>query len=519
MNSKLICLVCILFTIVHSVYSQKYPYIGGFEETENGVTFFCTDNFVPITFFNDLEYSCFDGKYFLKSLIDLIRFENCDFTQIPRINFEMYNGLHRLDLSNIGLETIQPKDFKGATHLKCLSVKGNKFTEIPANCFHETFNLNTLDLSYNQINHIDPNAVHAENNLKSLYLSHNELSELPFKIFTNLKKLISLDLSYNKISEMPVNTIQKLVKLQFLNLAHNEITFLPSFLFQRMKSLREIDFTANQITQIDSFAFSGVLTLRKVSLAHNQLEYLDLLTFDVPSSVHFLDISFNQITVLNIEFLTKLVFLDTSSNPIEKMHNETFRYNAKLEILKLSHCGLSQIQPGTFSILKNLTTLDLSSNALNDFDKNKISVCPDLKILSDNNDQSSYTYLTKIYGFITTSLVLIAFPYRRIFEYFCDSKEEMCEPEINETSNYYHGQLFGATPIPVENVAVQTINTNKMQINDILTEKLVSMEKILFVIVEKVEKFEGVNFFDRQNHADVSSTVRKNKRDINVSVY
>lgn len=341
MNSVFLYLFSFILTVSHSVCSQKYQNIGECQG-RYFLTLICVEKYVDTDILSDSEtYTWCDGS-FEKSSTGRINFKNCEFSQVPNIPFKLYYNVYSFDISNLGVDSLQPENFVGAKKLEYLYVTENKLTKIPANLFYEAVNLVKLDLSNNQINYFDSNSFSAGNHLNRLNMSYNNFSELPFETF------------------------QKLIELQTLDISHNKIAEIPSFLFYKMEKLNEINLSHNKITRIDYFAFSSALGLQKVILAHNQLKILNRRVFDV--SVHdvnvtHLDISCNQINVLKedtMAILSNLVYFNASSNPIKEMTNKTFVNQVNLQHLYLSRSNLSVIKPGTFSTLNKLESLDLS---------------------------------------------------------------------------------------------------------------------------------------------------------------
>ncbi|XP_055309418.1 leucine-rich repeat-containing protein 70-like [Sitodiplosis mosellana] len=376
MNAHFIYLILLIFTIDHGVCSQKYAYIGECdcerpEPYKYRLTFICVVNYVETNYFSESSLcGCRNNSIlFLQEFIGEIEFKNCVLSQIPN-NF------------------------------------GNKLTEVPANLLQGAVNLETLDFSCNKINNFDPDTFSAENSLKILYLSHNNISELPVNTFKKLIKLESLDLAHNSIDALPVDIFEKLIKVQKLDLSHNKLSEIPSFLCHNMEKLNEVDFSNNKLMRIDHFVFSGALSLQKVVFANNQLTSLNRQIFDAHSNVTYLDISENQIkmnalanTLSNLE---NLLHFNASGNPIKNVSNKTFAKNLKLETLSLSHCGLTQIKPGTFSSLSKLMRLDLSYNQLKTLDLNTLpSELRKLKIAGIDSNKFNCSYLEELIKLIT----------------------------------------------------------------------------------------------------------------------
>ncbi|XP_055307992.1 chaoptin-like [Sitodiplosis mosellana] len=432
MSSHFIYMIFVILAVLHGVSSEKYQYIGNCRCDKSAspgkwaLKFICIENYAEKNYFSSGWSVCGDQNGFYKWYIGSINFKNCKFKQIPNNTFEVYYDVYDLNLSNLGIETLRPENFAGATNLKNLNASDNKLTEVSANLFHDAVNLVKLEISYNQIAFIAPEAFSTADHLtlltlnenkiselsvelfqkfralKNLYLSSNRISVVPADLFskcTNLKyldcsknqinffdsnafsdgnHLETLLLSFNNISDLPVDTFQKLVELKTLDLSFNNIVEIPSFLFHKMEKLIEVNFSHNKISRIDFFAFLGVPNLEKVILANNELKSLDRQIFDAHSSIKHVDVSFNQIAALKVDalyFLENLSYFNISNNAIKTVNNKTFAKNVYLETLSLSNCDLSEIKAGTFSPV--LKSLDLSRNQLKTLDVQIAMVQPE----------------------------------------------------------------------------------------------------------------------------------------------
>ncbi len=102
-----------------------------------------------------------------------------------------------LVLSDSGIDSLQPWDFRGLTRIRRIDLSGNNLSELPDGVFDE--------LRF----------------LRRLYLNDNNLGELPGEVFGDLTSLNFLDLRGNNLSELPDGVFQSRNALKELRLENN----------------------------------------------------------------------------------------------------------------------------------------------------------------------------------------------------------------------------------------------------------------------------------------------------------
>ena len=102
-----------------------------------------------------------------------------------------------LVLSDSGIDSLQPWDFRGLSGMRRIDLNGNNLSELPDGVFDE--------LSF----------------LRRLYLNDNNLRELPDGVFDDLTSLNVLDLSGNNLSELPDSVFRGRNELKDLRLEDN----------------------------------------------------------------------------------------------------------------------------------------------------------------------------------------------------------------------------------------------------------------------------------------------------------
>lgn len=302
-------------------------------------------------YFNDLDgVECFNKdkssqRYCNKHMIDAIGFKKCNLHHIPYNTFKAYPFLRQLDISNVGLGSLQPEHLIGAKRSWDLFAQNNELQEIPAFLFVNAGGVVRADLSFNKIERIDPQG------------------------FIGASELNSLDLSGNKIEILDEHTFIGLVNLTHMNLAHNHLTAIHPFAFVGLKRLYHLDLGHNSISVLEDRTFANLSKLNRLQLSYNQINEIKPYAFVTAHSLSRLDLSHNNISDEQIfDNLYNLLHLDLSHNPINELGIGTFAKLIKLEHLDLGHANLTDIELGTFSYSRGLVSLDLSENNLKTLD-------------------------------------------------------------------------------------------------------------------------------------------------------
>lgn len=303
-------------------------------------------------YFNDLDgIECSNNnlkpnrRYNNKHMIDAMRFNGCKLHHIPYNTFKAYPFLRLLDISNLGLESLQPEHLIGAKRSWDLFAQNNAIKEIPAFLFMNAGSVIRVDLSHNKIKRIHQQG------------------------FIGANDLTSLDLSGNQIEILNEHAFNGLMNLTHMNLARNQITEIHSFAFVGLNRLFHLDLSQNAITVLEDKTFGNLSRLNQLQLSYNQINEIKPCAFATAHSLSRLDLSHNNITDEQLfDNLYNLLHLDLSHNPINELGIATFAKLIKLEHLDLGHTNLTDIELGTFSYSRGLISLDLSENNLKALD-------------------------------------------------------------------------------------------------------------------------------------------------------
>lgn len=302
-------------------------------------------------YFNDLDgVECYNRekytqRYYSKHMIDAIHFKGCQMYHIPYNTFQAYPYLRLLDISNLGIDSLQPEHLIGAKRSWELLAGNNEIDEIPAFLFANAGIIERADLSYNKIRRIDAQSFIGAGQLSMLDLSGNKIETLNENAFKGLVNLTHMNLAFNKINDLHPFAFVGLVKLFHLDISHNDISILEDRTFANLSKLNRLQLSYNQIYQIEPYAFATAHSLLRLDLSHNNIT--DEQIFDN---------------------LYNLLHLDLSHNPINELGIGTFAKLLKLEHLDLAHTNLTNIELGTFSYSRGIISLDLSENNLMSLD-------------------------------------------------------------------------------------------------------------------------------------------------------
>lgn len=347
-------IICII--LADQIYEPKYEHIskchfynaGNIFGNDN-VTFICgeIDRENAVFFHND-KINCTNYVYgigtFWPGTVD---FENCHFARLNRNFFKHFPKMHSINLSYVGLESLQKEIFNEATNVSKLILSKNQLTEIPSLVFVNAKNLTSADFSENKIVYIDSFAFAGANKLQSLDLSKNELNGLD-EVFNAARNLQVLNLSFNRLSLLNPRNFST-CKLLELDVSHNNITTVQEHTFDKLSELKLLNLSFNPIGDLTSDRFVYLVNLEHLNMKRTNLSVIQLGAF---SHQH------------------KLISLDLSENSMKMLDFKLF-----------------------FPIQHDLVALYLSGNQLSHLNGFRNTLFPQLKLLDIKNNKFSCTYL------------------------------------------------------------------------------------------------------------------------------
>ncbi|XP_056237734.1 toll-like receptor 21 [Seriola aureovittata] len=327
-------------------------------------------------------------------------------------NYTLYycpNITGDLDLSRNKLKSTNCLSFlRRQAQIKSFNAEHNHLTSLPS-CNKQTKvclkSLEELSYRYNRILSVNSFAFFHTPNIKTLQLNINTIAFLDRKALKGLKKLVKLRLDNNLLTDLFNETFEDNNKLQVLNLRNNRISVIFNGTFLMLRNLTTLDLGGNKITHFQPSGFDGLKSLSNLYLDGNNLKHIDTSIYRVfQDTLTVLDLQSNKIrfltennsspfmnlsklsdlkldgqrpygmTVLPHTFFRGLYSLKSlylTNNNIFHLPPDVFDDLTSLQFLTLDKCcvGVTQLVPGVFKNLRNLTKLTVESMGIQNFSK------------------------------------------------------------------------------------------------------------------------------------------------------
>ncbi|XP_014252515.1 chaoptin [Cimex lectularius] len=315
---------------------------------------------------NDLSY-LFPSSFRVHPRLKKISASRNRFSFFPAELIVSLNYLQEVDLGENMLKSLEEFDFGRLPRLQVLKFNKNQLDSISETAFHNSTQLQIIDLSGNALERLGERTFQGLGRLKLLDLKDNLLSELPDSIFerSRLRMLENVDLSGNLFELPPLKALQKqYFFLMSVNLSKNKLKEIPPD-DSIMVNIKRLDLSFNPLTPE---SISNVLgepkTVRELNLAGTGITHITRL--ETPF-LHHLNLSFNEIS---------------------DIPEKVFERPTLLEVIDLSHNKIGDIS-GTLSQvwgkLKNLHTVDLSSNPIKNIIQGDLNGLESLRKLNISN--------------------------------------------------------------------------------------------------------------------------------------
>lgn len=207
--------------------------------------------------------------------------------------------------------------------------------------------------------------------LRTLVASHNLLTEIEPNLFDNAQHIRDVDFSFNKIKRIASTAFTNATEMFSLNLSYNNLAKLDDRTFQSLHSLETLILSNNKIEELNMLTFVGLSTLSKLDLSSNLIRNLNAEAFE-DLSLNILNVSHNGITELDEKFFThihQMQVLDMSGNNISTLNNSFYNSSAMLTELYISNNRIRSIN-GLATSSFMLTVLDVSRNEISDLCEN-----------------------------------------------------------------------------------------------------------------------------------------------------
>ncbi|KAF7225406.1 toll-like receptor 3 [Nothobranchius furzeri] len=267
-----------------------------------------------------------------------------------------------LNLGHNDFTSLKTKDFFYLNHssLQVLNLSAVSLKTLEPGCFKPISSLRMLILDRSSINLAFISKLCLEltgTSIEALSLKKLKLPTLTNKTFTGLQNtnLTFLDLAGNGINKIDDGSFQWLTKLQTLVLTDNNIKRLTRGTFQGLKMLTKLQMMKALVNShksplpvIDNFAFQPLSNLKRLILQKTAFMEIKEKTFTGLTSLTELDLSWSSYIHTPQKHINSNMFVSLADSPLQK--------------LDLTGNALTQIDPGSFSILKNLSILLLDRN-------------------------------------------------------------------------------------------------------------------------------------------------------------
>lgn len=246
-------------------------------------------------------------------------------------------------------------------------------------------------MSNNNLNKIPPTAFNELQNVIYINLAQNNLKSLPHGIFDKVETIEELDLSFNSLSTLPEHIFNN-TALGILHLKYNDITgdlkfgtpsleeldlsfcsikYVTNFMFHKMEGLTNLNLKGNGLKKIQPEAFSTLRKLRNIDLSMNDLEQISSLLFYKNSELDVIKLNDNprlsQLPTDGFQSVTggfNVYYFDVSNCAIGALGFNTFSTMRQLTTLKLAWNNINNLDKLIFTSLDRLTELDLSNNLI-----------------------------------------------------------------------------------------------------------------------------------------------------------
>lgn len=367
--------------------SDCHFYDNSYNPGKDNVTFKCAGNGREHdVFISEYKFKCSNHHQEDYKWPGTVDFQNCHFPQLDRNYFVLFPNMHKLIISDVGLETLSIKVFSEAKNVTHLIADRNQITEMPSHIFFNAYRLKFLDFSHNRIQTIHKLAFEGANNLETLNLSHNAIEALEENLFQNLAMLKLLNVSHNNISRidstsLSVNLVvldlsnnnlsniervfEKTTKLTYLNLAFNPFGNVNIETFAYMPDLEHLNLRRTNISSIELGTFSHHEKLVSLDLSDNRLQTFDFNLFiPILPELKSLSLAGNQLSELSgfeNKLFPQLILFDIKGNDFNCSYLQSFIKAHNWDKLRLP-IDPTAVQPGETSIRSIKCRLTIQSN-------------------------------------------------------------------------------------------------------------------------------------------------------------
>lgn len=307
---------------------------------------------------------------------------------------ELWN-ITKLSINQNNISSLPPLIFQDLVSLTHLRLDDNRLTNLTQAHFKNLKSLRLLQLGSNEIANIEEDTFRDLAALRQLNLEQNSLQDLPRKLLYGLTSLIVLDLSKNRISNLDENQFSKNTQLKVLHLRENNLTSLSGGIFANNQHLKVLQLHLNpHLSTIQKGAFKNLRLLEELDLSNCALIDFDDDAFSSLENLKSLDLSQNHLTMIKLSWfagLTKLESLDLSNNQLIVIEPGMFIGLRSLETLTIDNNKLVNLTAGAFEGLTSLETLSLQDNELSLIEEQSLEPLSALRKIYLGGNQLSFS--------------------------------------------------------------------------------------------------------------------------------
>lgn len=245
---------------------------------------------------------------------------------------------------------------------------------------------NTLDRINQNWTSLNHDEITSNLQLIRIDVSDNNITELNSTMFSDHRYLEVLILSGNKMYDFPVDmSLLSSISLERFECSSCGISTIFNATFSELPKLRELNLSGNSLSVIQSAAFNTQFFLRNLNFDFNKLTILpiDLLKQTKVNA----SLSMNHNSEFDFqpnELLIRSKFLkefQCGNCGITEIYVETFSELPNIEIINLNNNKISVINSKMFEKSRNIVSISIEQNNLNDFPMNIFDVILKLKSL------------------------------------------------------------------------------------------------------------------------------------------
>ncbi|KAF2901944.1 hypothetical protein ILUMI_04238 [Ignelater luminosus] len=288
-----------------------------------------------------------------------INLTNLNIKSIESGGFDGLNSLKVLDLGNNRIETLMSGSLSNLINLKELYLINNTIRVIESNVFTDLKNLEVLNIEGNDITVLETDMFNGLSSLTTLAISDLNIKKIKSGAFNGLNNLNVLFLgsrdSSNEI-ELKNGTFQGLTSLEMLNLHNFNIIKIEVGAFGGLSTLQKLNLVNCGVSELNSGIFDdlncNIWYIKSHSNEDKFPTYLRGYWYDFGnlSIRNIEDESLNGLFKKSDPYRRDNIYLNY--NNINLLRNNTFAEISNLVELALDHNNLVTIESGAFNGLK-----------------------------------------------------------------------------------------------------------------------------------------------------------------------